>query len=93
MTVPVAFAGHACDHMPCHDKARRQDTPPPRRAPFRIPRLFRNWIGSCGVMLAGSAIFAFILLFAIDIFAKHANPYMGILAYVVAPAFFFSGSG
>ena len=71
------------------DKAKGK-TPPSGR-PFRAPRFFRNWIGLLGVLVAGSAIFAFILLFAIDIFAEHANPYMGILAYVVAPGFFFTG--
>ena len=72
------------------DKA---DSPPPRKRTFRNPRLFRNWIGLLGVLLAVSAVFSFILLFAIDIIAEHANPYMGILAYVVSPAFFFTGCG
>lgn len=61
--------------------------------PYRIPRIVRNWISLTGLILAGSAVFAFILLFAIDIVAHHSNPYMGILAYVVAPFFFFSGVG
>jgi nitrate/TMAO reductase-like tetraheme cytochrome c subunit len=37
------------------------------------------------------SFFAFLLLFAMDLFAEHANPYMGILAYVVAPGFSFFG--
>ncbi len=61
--------------------------------PFRTPRILQNWIGLAGGVLAASAIFAFIFLFAIDIFARQSNPYMGILAYVVAPAFFFMGVG
>ena len=45
------------------------------------------------MVLCASALFAFILLVAVDLFATHANPYMGILAYVVAPMFFFMGLG
>jgi nitrate/TMAO reductase-like tetraheme cytochrome c subunit len=38
-------------------------------------------------------LFAFLLLFAIDQFAHDGNPYMGLLAYVVSPAFMFLGIG
>lgn len=54
-------------------------------------RIVRNWVSLAGAVLAVAAVFAFVLLFLVDLFAKHANPYMGILAYVVAPAFFFVG--
>ncbi len=54
-------------------------------------RIVRNWVSLAGAVLAMGAVFAFVLLFFVDIFAQHANPYMGILAYVVAPAFFFGG--
>ena len=43
------------------------------------------------MVLSVSAFFAFVLLFAVDLFATHANPYMGILAYVVAPMFLLMG--
>jgi nitrate/TMAO reductase-like tetraheme cytochrome c subunit len=59
-------------------------------SPSRFNRL-RNWLSLAGMVLCVSAAFAFILLFAVDLFAAHANPYMGILAYVVAPMFFFMG--
>jgi hypothetical protein len=62
-------------------------TPP---VPSRLNRL-RNWLSLAGMVLSISAAFAFLLLFAVDLFAEHANPYMGILAYVVAPMFFFAG--
>lgn len=52
---------------------------------------FRNWVSLAGMVLGVSAFFAFLLLFAVDLLAEHANPYMGILAYVVAPMFFFMG--
>ena len=53
--------------------------------------LIRNWISLAGAVIATGSFFAFLLLFALDIFAEHANPYMGILAYVVAPGFLFLG--
>ena len=64
----------------------------PTMPPTRLGRL-RNWLSLAGLVLAVSAFFAFILLFSVDIFAAHANPYMGILAYVVAPAFLLLGLG
>jgi nitrate/TMAO reductase-like tetraheme cytochrome c subunit len=68
------------------------DPPPSKGRPsYRIPRLVRNWISLAGFVLSVSAVFAFVLLFAIDLLAKNSNPYLGILTYVVAPFFFFSG--
>ena len=62
----------------------------PNPPPSRLSRL-RNWLSLAGMVLAASAFFAFVLLFAVDLMAEHANPYMGILAYVVAPIFLLSG--
>jgi nitrate/TMAO reductase-like tetraheme cytochrome c subunit len=55
------------------------------------PHRFRNWISWTGLLLSASALFSFFLLFAIDLFAGHPNPYLGILAYVIAPGFFVLG--
>src|SRR5262245_29588734 len=52
---------------------------------------FKNWLSLAGAIVAVGSLFAFFLLFAIDLFAHHGNPYMGILAYLVAPAFLFLG--
>ncbi|BET65372.1 NapC/NirT family cytochrome c [Opitutales bacterium ASA1] len=67
----------------------------PRAGIFaRITGLFfRTWISLAGFILSVGAAFAFCFLFAIDLFAHGGNPYMGILAYLVAPAFFFLGIG
>src|ERR1044071_3090131 len=62
---------------------------PTQRRSFR--RHFQNWLSWAGVVLAAAALFAFVLLFAIDLFAPAKNPYIGILAYVVAPFFFLLG--
>lgn len=63
-----------------------------RSAPRRsFKHYLRNWLSWAGLVLAASALFAFLLLVAIDQFAGHRNPYVGILAYVVAPLFFLLG--
>lgn len=56
-------------------------------------RHLRNWLSYSGGVVALGSFFAFLLLFAIDLFARNGNPYMGILAYVVAPGFLFLGLG
>jgi NapC/NirT cytochrome c family, N-terminal region len=60
--------------------------------PNRLAR-FRNWLSFSGMVLAIAALGAFFLLFFMDLFAEHANPYTGILAYVVAPMFLLMGLG
>lgn len=56
------------------------------------PGAFHNWLSLAGVIISAGGVFAFILLFAIDTFAHGGNPYMGLLAYVVAPAFMILGA-
>jgi nitrate/TMAO reductase-like tetraheme cytochrome c subunit len=62
---------------------------PPSRLSLRS--LVRNWISLAGTIIAVGSFFAFLLLFSLDISAEHGNPYMGILAYAVAPFFLFLG--
>jgi nitrate/TMAO reductase-like tetraheme cytochrome c subunit len=52
---------------------------------------YSNWVSLSGGVVAVGSIFSFLFLFAIDLFSHQGNPYMGILAYVVAPGFFFLG--
>jgi nitrate/TMAO reductase-like tetraheme cytochrome c subunit len=54
---------------------------------------FRNWLTYAGWVVAFCSFFAFLLLFAMDLFAGGRNPYMGILAYIIAPGFLFLGLG
>ena len=56
-----------------------------------IPHRFHNWISLGGIVVAIGSMFSFVLLFALEMFASHGNPYLGILTYVVSPAFFFLG--
>src|ERR1044071_1520135 len=55
--------------------------------------IFRNWISLAGVAIAASSLFSFLLLLTIDYFAKEENQYLGILTYLVAPAFLTIGLG
>lgn len=57
------------------------------------PHHFRNWLTYAGWVVAFASFFAFLLLFAMDLFAGGRNPYMGILAYIIAPGFLFLGMG
>jgi nitrate/TMAO reductase-like tetraheme cytochrome c subunit len=61
--------------------------------PTNRTALFQNWLTFAGGVVALGSFFAFLLLFAIDLTARVSNPYLGILAYVIAPAFLFLGLG
>ena len=45
-----------------------------------------------GAVIAGSSLFAFILLWVIDLMAVETSPYLGILTYIVSPGFLFFGA-
>ncbi len=53
--------------------------------------LLRNWLSMAGLVVALGSLFAFLLLFLLDLFAHFANPYVGILTYLVAPGFLVLG--
>jgi nitrate/TMAO reductase-like tetraheme cytochrome c subunit len=55
------------------------------------PTPLYNWISLAGAVFAVGSIFSFALLFAIEAFLPHSNPYVGLLVYVVAPVCFFAG--
>jgi hypothetical protein len=55
------------------------------------PSLWRNWISLAGVLLAVGSLFSFTLLLILDLLAKEASPYLGILTFVVAPGFLCFG--
>ena len=53
--------------------------------------IFRNWISLAGVAVATASLFSFFLLLTLDYFAHEQSPYLGILTYLVAPAFLIFG--
>ena len=57
----------------------------------RGPSLVDNWISLVGIIVAASSGFAAACLIAIDYFRSFGNPYVGILTYLVAPAFLIAG--
>ncbi|HEX8894862.1 MAG TPA: NapC/NirT family cytochrome c, partial [Terriglobales bacterium] len=55
------------------------------------PKLYRNPISLAGMALAVVAFLNILFLFFLDAFSHVASPYVGILAYMVAPAFLVLG--
>ena len=55
------------------------------------PSLFRNWLSLTGLIIVIGSFFSFLLLLLLDATARAANPYVGILTYLVAPAFLVMG--
>jgi nitrate/TMAO reductase-like tetraheme cytochrome c subunit len=67
------------------------DAPAP--VPGNAPSHFKNWLSLAGAITALGSLFAFVFLVAIDTFTHARNPYVGILTYIVAPAFLILGLG
>lgn len=53
--------------------------------------IFRNWFCLTGLVIVAGSFFAFLFLSILDLMNPGRNPYMGILAYLVAPAFTVMG--
>jgi len=53
----------------------------------------RNWVSLSGLVTVLASLFAFLLLFLLDTIARSSNPYVGVLTYLVAPAFSTIGVG
>src|ERR1035437_3984935 len=57
----------------------------------RRPSAFRNWLSLTGLVVVVGSVFSFFLLLLLDALAHFANPYVGILTYLVSPAFLVMG--
>ena len=55
------------------------------------PSLLANWISIFGTLVSASSLFAVLILIIFDYFAGFGSPYLGILTYIVAPAFLIAG--
>jgi nitrate/TMAO reductase-like tetraheme cytochrome c subunit len=64
-------------------------TPPP--PPARKPSLARNFASTVGAIISVIAIANIVFLVFADVLGNHANPYAGILAYMVLPAVMVAG--
>jgi len=64
----------------------------PSTDPSERPPFFKNWLSLAGAVIVAGSVFSFVLLMVLDLFAPRQNPYVGILTWVIAPAFFILGS-
>ena len=76
---------HGCRHK-C--RMTNADNPTPEGA---RPSLLRNWLSLSGLVVVIGSLFSFLLLFLLDSVAHFANPYIGILTYIIAPGFLILG--
>ena len=65
--------------------------PEPTTPPTAPRSNFNNWISAAGAVLAVGALFSFALLVWMDFTQGDKNPYLGILTYLIAPAFLIAG--
>lgn len=57
----------------------------------KAPTLFRNYISFAGAVMVAASFASIILLFLIEITKAADNPYLGIVTYVILPAFLSLG--
>jgi len=67
------------------DSTGQPDDQADKAGPSAYPPLWRNWISLLGIMLVLAACFSFVLLLVSDVASASRNPYVGVLAYLVAP--------
>ncbi len=53
----------------------------------KSPTLFRNYISFAGAVIVTAAVVSILLLFLIEITQRADNPYLGIVTYIILPAF------
>ncbi len=56
-----------------------------------IPSIFFNMTSIIGAAIALISFGLIIFLFALELFDAHQKPYMGVIAFVILPAFFIGG--
>src|SRR6185436_127186 len=66
---------------------------PESRSTLKPRSIFNNWITAIGAIVATGALFSFAFLVWMDFSQREKNPYLGILTYLVAPAFLILGIG
>ena len=64
---------------------------PTGTGPSRRPSLLRNWLSMSGLVIVSGSLFSILFLFMLELMTGGRNPYVGILMFVVAPAFFGFG--
>jgi nitrate/TMAO reductase-like tetraheme cytochrome c subunit len=57
----------------------------------RVPSFFRNYISFAGAVIVAASLASIILLFLIELTKAADNPYLGIVTYIILPAFLILG--
>ena len=57
----------------------------------RSPRLIHNWVSAVGAVIAAVAGLVILFFLILGIIAKKINPCLGIILYMVLPAFLVTG--
>src|SRR5215217_1514902 len=57
----------------------------------RSPTLFRNYVSFAGALIVTAAVVSILLLFLIELTQTSDNPYLGIVTYIILPAFLAFG--
>jgi nitrate/TMAO reductase-like tetraheme cytochrome c subunit len=57
----------------------------------KSPTLFRNYISFAGALIVTAAVVSILLLFLIELTQRADNPYLGIVTYIILPAFLAFG--
>src|ERR1043165_5112834 len=57
----------------------------------RPPTLFRNYTSFAGTLIVIAAVVSILLLFFIELTQTGDNPYLGIITYIILPAFLAFG--
>lgn len=57
----------------------------------RPPTVFRNYVSFAGTLIVIAAVVSILLLFLIELTQASDNPYLGIVTYVILPAFLIFG--
>jgi nitrate/TMAO reductase-like tetraheme cytochrome c subunit len=60
-------------------------------AETKPPTLFRNYISFAGALIVTAAVVSILLLFLIELTQTSDNPYLGIVTYIILPAFLALG--
>src|SRR6476661_1327128 len=58
-----------------------------KRSARTSPTLFRNYVSFAGALIVIAAVVSILLLFLIELTQSSNNPYLGIITYVMLPAF------
>ena len=74
-------------HLETRDKLMSDET----QASLKAPTLFRNYISFSGAVIVAASLASIILLFLIELTKAADNPYLGIVTYVILPAFLILG--